>query len=62
MLARELFLESLSKRGLFFVNNHANGRSSIEAVTSILAGIPSLMDEPYVTSRYIGNRIHEGGK
>lgn len=56
------FFESLAARGLFFANNYANGRRSIEALPSILAGIPSLMDEPYVTSRYVGNRLHGLGE
>ena len=35
----------------------ANGRQSIEAVTSILSGLPSLMSKDYVESRYAMNRL-----
>jgi uncharacterized sulfatase len=30
----------------------------MEALSSILAGIPSLMEEPYISSSYSGNEIH----
>ena len=56
------FFAGLSRRGLFFSNGFANGRRSIEAPPAILAGIPALMDAPYVTSRYVGNRIHGIGE
>ncbi len=51
------FLDSLAKRGLLFDDAFANGRRSIEAPWSIFAGIPSLMDEPYVSSAYKDNRL-----
>lgn len=51
------FLDGLANRGLYFETNYANGRRSIEAVPSIVMGIPSLMDEPYITSRYVGNHV-----
>jgi phosphoglycerol transferase MdoB-like AlkP superfamily enzyme len=46
------FLLKLAKQGLFFKNAYAGGRRSIEAPVSIFMGIPSLMDEPFVTSQY----------
>lgn len=52
------FLDSLAKAGLSFPNNYANGRSSIDAVPSILATIPPLMAEPYITCTYQSNRIN----
>ena len=51
------FLDSLLTNSLSF-NGMANGRQSIEAVTSILSGLPSLMSKDYVESRYAMNRLH----
>ncbi|MHA6248112.1 LTA synthase family protein [Pontibacter sp. CAU 1760] len=50
------FLDSLATQGVLFRNAFANGRKSIEALPSILAGIPSLMDQPFITSPYQANR------
>ena len=52
------FLQSLSEQGTFFANGFANGRRSIDAVPSILAGIPSLMSEPFVRSPYQGDTLY----
>jgi len=46
------FLDELSSRGMLFRTSFANGRRSIESVTSIIAGIPSLMDTPWIVSPY----------
>ncbi len=51
------FLDSLSKKGIFFNNNYANGRSSQDAVPSVIASIPRLFSEPYITCRYQSNKI-----
>ena len=51
------FLDSLSTVSLYFSNGFANGKKSIEAMPAIFAGIPSLMDEPYITSSYGTNNI-----
>jgi phosphoglycerol transferase MdoB-like AlkP superfamily enzyme len=37
-----------------FTNHYANGRRSIEALPSLLCSIPALMEEPFITSRYLG--------
>lgn len=50
------FLDSLLTNSLSF-NGMANGRQSIEALTSILSGLPSLMSSDYVESRYAANRL-----
>ena len=50
------FLDSLLAQSLVF-DGMANGRQSIEAVTSILSGLPSLMSKDYVESRYAANRL-----
>jgi len=51
------FLDNLAQDGLLFTNGFSNGRRSIDAPWSVFAGIPELMDEPYVTSAYKGNTI-----
>lgn len=51
------FLDSLLDESLYFNNAFANGKKSIEAVPSIFAGIPSLMDNPYVSSIYGTNNL-----
>lgn len=52
------FFDSLAKEGLFFNHHFANGTTSIEAVPAIVASIPSLMEESYITSIYQTNQIH----
>lgn len=38
--------------------NYANGRRSIEALPAVLAGLPSLMDTPFITSTFQTNELH----
>jgi phosphoglycerol transferase MdoB-like AlkP superfamily enzyme len=51
------FLDSILTKSLTFTGSFANGKKSIEAVPSIFASIPSLMDSPYISSPYNANRI-----
>jgi phosphoglycerol transferase MdoB-like AlkP superfamily enzyme len=51
------FFDSLTNKSLFFPNGISNGKKSIEALPAILAGIPSLMDLPYISSQYGNNKI-----
>lgn len=51
------FLNELSKKGLLFTNNYANARRSIEGISSILAGLPSLMADSYLNSPYFNNEL-----
>lgn len=51
------FFDELSGRGMLFKNGFANGRRSIEAIPSLLSGIPSLLPDPYITSDFSSNRI-----
>lgn len=51
------FLNELKKEGLFFPRHLANGRKSIEALPSILCGLPSLLREPISKSIYSGNKF-----
>lgn len=49
------FLDSLMGYSLVFTNAYANGLKSIEALPAITASIPTLMDEPFITSVYAQN-------
>lgn len=51
------FLDELKKKGLFFPHHLANGRRSIEALPSLLCGLPSLLLEPISKSIYSGNKF-----
>jgi len=46
------FLDSLSQYSIWFPNMYANGRTSIDAVPAILAGVPHLMEEHLIASVY----------
>jgi len=51
------FLDSLCAKGLLMTNAFANGHRSIEGVPACLAALPTLMYEPFITSRYAQNRF-----
>jgi phosphoglycerol transferase MdoB-like AlkP superfamily enzyme len=51
------FLDELKAKGLFFPHHLANGRRSIEALPSLLCGLPSLLPEPISKSIYSGNKF-----
>lgn len=51
------FLDSLIKESLVYPNAFANGKRSIEAITSIAAGIPSLQNSPFISSSFSSNVI-----
>ncbi len=51
------FLDSLARQSLVFTNAYANGKKSIEAVPSVIASLPALMENPYITSIYSGCEI-----
>jgi len=50
------FLDTLVPQGIFFPNNFANGRRSIDALPSILLGVPSLAATSVAQSSYQGNQ------
>lgn len=52
------FLDSLINQSLHFEYGFANGKKSIEAVPAIVASIPTLMDNPYISSPYGNNKIN----
>jgi phosphoglycerol transferase MdoB-like AlkP superfamily enzyme len=49
------FIDSLVSESFTFTNTYANGRKSIDALPSVISGIPSIR-EPYVLSVYSGNK------
>ncbi len=50
------FLDSLAQQSKTWVYSYANGVKSIDAIPSVLGGIPSLV-QPFVLSRYSLNKI-----
>ena len=52
------FLDSLMQHSLVFSNAFANSHRSIDAVLSIIAGLPTLMDDPIITSVYSTNNLY----
>jgi phosphoglycerol transferase MdoB-like AlkP superfamily enzyme len=52
------FLDSLMQEGLYFTNAFANGKKSIEAVPSIMCGVPALMTNPVIVSNYNKNKYN----
>lgn len=52
------FFDSLMQQGLNCTHAFANGKRSIEAVPSIVSGLPSLMNEAYISSNYSANKIN----
>ncbi|MDR1343612.1 MAG: sulfatase-like hydrolase/transferase [Prevotellaceae bacterium] len=51
------FVDTLVAQGLTFTSSYANGRRSVEAMPSVLAGIPSL-HMPFIGSPYSGNMVN----
>ncbi len=52
------FLDSLMNESLSFNYAFANGKKSIEAVPAVVASLPTLMDNPYISSPYGNNDIN----
>jgi len=52
------FLDSLISESLVFTHAFANGKRSIEAMPSIIAGLPALTDDAYITSKFSVNKIN----
>lgn len=52
------FLDSLIKESIVFDNAFANGKKSLEGLPSVVAGIPGLMNEPFITSIYGTNNFN----
>lgn len=58
------FFDSLatSPGALLMRDNYANGRRSIEALPAILSGLPSLMEDPFITSSFQTAELHGLGE
>lgn len=52
------FLDSLIEKSLSFKYAFANGKKSIEAVPATVASIPTLMDNPYISSPFGDNELN----
>ncbi len=55
------FLDSLCRQSTVYMHAYANARKSIEGIPAIIAGVPNLMNEPYINSNYQGNTLHSAG-
>ena len=51
------FLDSLMSYSYVYTNAYANGQRSMESLPSILAGLPQLMNTPYISSVYSSNKL-----
>ncbi|SHI88814.1 Phosphoglycerol transferase MdoB [Hymenobacter daecheongensis DSM 21074] len=56
------FFDSLATKGLFFREHYANGRRSIEALPAVLAGLPALIESPFITSNFQTDELHGLGE
>ncbi|MEP7264041.1 MAG: sulfatase-like hydrolase/transferase [Bacteroidota bacterium] len=52
------FLDSLCSKSVVFTNAYANSKRSIEGIPAIVASIPNLMDESFISSGYNTNSIN----
>lgn len=52
------FLDSLINESLTFTDGYSNGKTSIDGIPSIVASIPTWMNEPFITSPYGTNPIN----
>lgn len=53
------YFDSLSKKGVLFESGFSNGKKSIEAVPTIVGSLPSLMDNPFISSPYSNNQTEQ---
>lgn len=51
-------LDSLSENMRIYTHAFANGRRSSQALVALSSGIPALMDDPYMYSPYLDNKIY----
>jgi phosphoglycerol transferase MdoB-like AlkP superfamily enzyme len=50
-------LDSILERSLVFDRAFANGKHSIDALSSVMLGLPALMDDSYISSPYVKNEV-----
>ena len=51
------FLDSLMNKSVVFANGFANANRSIEGIPAIIASIPNLYDNAFITSSYASNEV-----
>ncbi len=51
------FIDSLMSHSLVYTHAYANGRRSIEGVAAILAAMPSLLNDNYISSKFQSNKL-----
>ncbi|OFZ31367.1 MAG: hypothetical protein A2622_01915 [Bdellovibrionales bacterium RIFCSPHIGHO2_01_FULL_40_29] len=51
------YLNTLARQGKSFSNYYGNARRSIEGIGAILAGVPALMEEPFINSEFSANEF-----
>ena len=51
------FLNRLATEGAYFPHFYANSKSSIAGIPAILAGVPALMDDPFIDSEFSLNHF-----
>lgn len=49
------YLDTLMKKSIVFTDAFANGKHSIDAIPSICAGLPALMNDAFISSAYENN-------
>lgn len=52
------FFDSLITQSVSFAHAFANSKKSIEGVPAVIASLPALMEEPFITSPYNGGKIN----
>ncbi len=52
------FLDSLIAESLVFENAFANGKTSITGIPSVVASLPTLMNESFITSEFAANQVN----
>jgi phosphoglycerol transferase MdoB-like AlkP superfamily enzyme len=55
------FLDSLMQHSMVYTHAYANGKRSIEGIPSIIASMPSWMDNDYMNSYYQTNKLKSTG-
>lgn len=51
-------LDSIAQHSLYFTRAFSNGRRSSQGLVALTAGLPALMDDPFMYSPYLNNRIY----
>ncbi len=52
------FLDSLIQHSMVMEHAFSNGKRSIEGIPSVASGLPSLMNDAYITSMFSGNKVN----